>query len=146
MSIRGHCRCRNIEVHWQLVDYSLVPRRCQCEYCLARDAAYVSKAGSRVDITIHKPALHEIHQQGSMSASFHECGHCHDLVLVTAEIDGELFGALNANCLHNPRGFGESVAMTLYDQSAEQKIARWRQNWCHPVFIHLAEQEATVQE
>jgi len=135
LSIRGHCKCRNIDVHWHSRDYTVVPRRCQCRYCLSKNAAYVSKSGTRVDILIRKSGLHIIHQQGSRSAEFHECGNCQDLVFVTAWIDGELFCALNANCLANPQGFSPGSEMTLFDQTATEKKNRWRQNWCHPVFI-----------
>ena len=70
-----------------------------------------------------------------MSAEFHECSNCHDLVFVTAQIDGDLFCALNSNCLSNPQGFGLGYEMKLFDQTATEKIDRWRQNWCHPVLI-----------
>ena len=38
MSMHGSCRCKNIAVEWQTVDYSVVPRQCQCEYCKAKSA------------------------------------------------------------------------------------------------------------
>lgn len=135
MSIYGHCDCRNIEVIWHTVDYSVAPRACQCDYCLARDAAYVSKAGTRVEVSIHNSKLHRIVRQGSESAEFHECGNCGRIVLATVELDGELYGALNANQLKNPRGFASPVKTDWSGQSAAQKLERWRQNWCHPVRI-----------
>jgi hypothetical protein len=135
MSMHGSCKCRNIEVHWHTVDYSLVPRQCQCDYCGQKDAAYVSKSGTRVDIHIHSERLHNTVMQGSNSALFHECGNCGQLVFVTAEIDGELFGALNANCMDNKLGFSAPIGVDFSNQSAGEKLIRWRDNWCHPVFI-----------
>jgi hypothetical protein len=135
MSIRGRCRCGNIEVHWHSIDLSVTPRKCQCQYCLSKNAAYVSKSGTRVDVQIHKENLHNIHQQGTKSAKFHECANCEDLVFVTAQIDGEIYCALNSNCLNNPQGFSPGAKMNLSSQTAEEKLDRWRQNWCHPVLI-----------
>lgn len=131
MTIRGGCQCNNIEFVWHTVDHSLVPRACQCSYCIAKGAAYVSKSGTRVEVTIRKKNLHRTHQQGSNTADFHECQFCGDLVLVTTRIEGELYGAVNAGCVGNPAVFGAPVKMELFDQPASEKITRWRQNWCN---------------
>lgn len=135
MSLSGNCKCQNIQILWHTVDRSLVPRRCQCDYCVSKSISYVSKAGTRVEVRIREEALVNIHQQGTRSARFHECGNCGELVFVTAEIDGELYCSLNANCIINPFGFSEPVKMELHNQTATEKKNRWRQNWCHPVFI-----------
>ena len=133
--MRGSCECNNIEVKWQIVDLSLVPRACQCDYCAMKSAAYVTKAGTRFEVTIHNRVLHKMVQHGSGSAIFHECGHCGQIIFITAQIDGELYGALNANYLDNKMGFPAPIEINFSDQSAEQKRDRWRQTWCHPVVI-----------
>ena len=135
MSMRGSCKCNNIDVSWHTVDYSVVPRKCQCQYCMEKDASYVSKSRSRVVIHIHNAKLHKSVQHGTNSAIFHECGHCGELVFVTADIGGDIFAALNANCLENRRGFSDPVVTNFSNQSAEERIERWRRNWCHPVII-----------
>ncbi len=135
MTMRGSCTCRNIQVAWRTVDYSVVPRKCLCAYCKSRDAAYVSKSGTLVQVSIHNADLHNIVRQGSGTAEFHECGNCHDLVFVTAAIQGDVYGALNANCLENTRGFSPAVDTDFREQCAAEKLQRWRLNWCHPVQI-----------
>jgi hypothetical protein len=133
--MRGSCRCNNIEVCWHTVDYSLIPRACQCDYCLPKNAAYVSKSGTRVGIVIHNERQHEVRRHGSGTASFHECSACAELVFVTADIDGDLYCALNAKCLSNPAGFSASVEFDYDEQTVAQKTDRWRRNWCRPVSI-----------
>ena len=135
MSITGGCDCKNIEITWHTVDYSLVPRACQCDYCLPKAATYVTKAGTSFDVSIRGEKLHKEVQHGSNSAVFHECVNCNQIIFVTSEIDGELYGALNANHLINKFGFSASVKLNFSSQTAEQKRERWRQNWCHPVLI-----------
>ena len=135
MSMRGHCRCNNIEVLWRTVDFSVVPRACQCSYCRAKGAAYVSKSGTSVNVRIHHQGLHRIIQHGSNNAEFHECGRCGDVVLVSVEIDGEIYGALNAHCMTNRFEFSPGQIVDYAGQSVEQKRLRWRQNWCYPVRI-----------
>lgn len=137
MSIRGSCSCRNLELVWHTVDYSVAPRACQCDYCRAKDAAYVSKSRTAVELRVHKEPLHRICEHGSKSAQFHECANCGDVVLVTANIDGEMYGALNARCLVNPQGFSGDIETHFDAQTAAQKRERWRRNWCSPVKLSV---------
>jgi hypothetical protein len=74
-----------------------------------KDAAYVSRSGTRPDIRIRNERLHNTVTQVSNRALFHECGYCGELVFVTAEIDGECFGALNARCVENKLGFSPAI-------------------------------------
>ena len=135
MSMRGSCSCNNIQVTWKTRDYSLVPRACQCDFCLPRKAAWVSKSGTAVEVIVRKENLHRIARHGSNNARFHECSHCGEVVLAAAEIDGELYGVLNAKRMNNPQGFSDSVRTDFSGQSAEEKRRRWRLNWCCPVSI-----------
>jgi hypothetical protein len=135
MSITGGCDCNNIEISWHTVDYGLVPRACQCDYCLSKAAAYVTKAGTGFDASIRNEKLHSQVRHGSNSAVFHECANCNQVIFVTSEIDGELYGALNANHLINKFGFSAPVKLNFSSQTVEQKRERWRQNWCQPVLI-----------
>jgi hypothetical protein len=135
MSMHGSCDCKNIEMTWHIVDYSIVPRECECEYCSSKSAAYVTKSGTRFEVIIRNNNLHQEIQHGSKSSVFHECLNCGCVMFVTAEIEGELYGTLNANHLVNKFGFSSAVKTNYSAQSAQQKRERWRRNWCHPVLI-----------
>lgn len=135
VSLHGGCRCNNLRVTWRTTDYSVVPRACQCDYCRANSATWVSKSGTAIELRILDESLHSVVTQGSRSAEFHECGGCGELVLVTARIDGEVYGALNAKRVDNRFGFAPAVAIDYAGQTAEQKRQRWRDNWCSPVRV-----------
>jgi hypothetical protein len=136
MSMRGSCRCKNISVSWRNRDLSLVPRACLCGYCSAKGAAYVSKSGTAVDALIRKGQFHVVREHGSRQAAFHECSYCGDVVIVTVQIEGILYCALNVLCLEDWRRFPQPVAVNFSDHTPEEKLRRWRQNWCYPV--HMA--------
>ena len=131
----GSCDCKNIEIHWQIVDLSLVPRACQCSYCAPKDIAYVSKHHSKFEVTIHSLDNYREEQQGSNLATFHECTNCYQIVFVTADIDGTLHGALNADTMENRLTFSEPVKTNPSSLNREEKLERWRQNWCSPVLV-----------
>lgn len=135
MSMRGSCSCQNISVEWKTIDFGVVPRQCQCEYCTAKHASYISKSGTSFKLRVKNESLHVVVRHGSGSADFHECKNCGDVVCVTAEIDGEIYGALNSQCMENKLGFTSAVEFDASGQSASEKLERWRQNWCHPVLI-----------
>lgn len=135
MSITGGCDCNNIEVTWYADDDNIVPRACQCDYCLSKSAAYATKSGTKLEIVIRNENQHKEVRHGSASAVFHECVTCDQIVFVTSIIEGELYGALNANHLDNKSRFSASVKYNFSSQTGKQKRERWRQNWCHPVLI-----------
>ena len=135
MSLRGACRCNNITFSWRNIDLSLVPRACGCDYCREKRAAYVAKSGTAVEMRIGDRSQLLINQHGTRQARFHECANCGDLVLVVAQVDGDLYCALNVNCLEQRQRFPQAIEVNFSDQSPQEKLQRWRQNWCHPVRV-----------
>lgn len=133
--MRGSCSCNNISVSWHNFDSSLVPRKCGCEYCSSKNAAYVSKSGTAVEAVIRKANLHRILEHGSGQAKFHECGYCGDVVLVTVSIQNIQYCALNINCLEKRAMFPEAVNVNFSDRAPREKFERWQQNWCYPAVI-----------
>ncbi len=131
----GCCSCKNIEVRWQVDDLHFTPRACQCEYCKAKAAAYISVRNSNFEVMIHRSAQHRIIRQGTNQAAFHECTACGDLVFVTARIDDFDYGVLNAMCMKDALGFETAIPTNFSWQSALQKKERWRESWCCPVKI-----------
>jgi len=128
--VKGACACGNIELHWQLVDLSLVPRACNCDYCSGHGVNWVSKSGTRLRVVVHNRLYYRVVHQGSGAADFHECTHCRIPVFVSAPIDGHDYAAINAGCLVNPQGFGEALPVALAEESPDQRILRWHSNWC----------------
>jgi len=135
MSLRGRCACGNIGVHWQTIDYSLVPRACNCTYCSGHGAAWVSKPGSRFEAVIRRRDQYRVVRHGNGGAEFHECANCGAAVFVTARLHDTVYGALNARLLDNPHGFADALTTDFGDQTAQQKQDRWRLNWCAPVVV-----------
>ena len=133
--MRGSCRCKNISVAWQNIDFSLVPRACLCDYCAARGAAYVSKSGTGVEVLIRNAEFYRESAHGSRQATFHECSYCGDVVIATALIEDSLYAALNVACLDSWQRFPRPVYVNFSHHTPEQKRQRWLQNWCYPVHI-----------
>lgn len=130
MTMIGSCQCNNIKLTWNVIDFTMTPRACQCDYCLSKKAAYVSKPGSLVEVEVNDKSLLRTVKHGSKTAIFHECASCGELVFVTVVLDGEIYGVVNSNNLVNKFGFAEPVSMSFEGQSKQEKESRWKSNWC----------------
>ncbi len=135
MRILGSCRCNNISVAWKNVDFSLVPRECLCDYCSAKGAAYVSKSGTVVEVSIRKEKMHTVQKHGSQQAKFHECTYCGDVVFVAATVEGDQYCAVNVNCLESRERFPDATSVNFSSQSPAEKFERWKRNWCQLVLV-----------
>ena len=124
------CGCGNIELHWQLVDLSLVPRACDCDYCSGHGANWVSKSGTRVKAVVHNPLYYRIVRQGSETAEFHECTRCQVPVFASATVDEQDYAVINAGCLANTPGFNDPVPASFAGETADQRAQRRERNWC----------------
>lgn len=134
MNIHGGCKCGNIEIVWQVDEPSLSPRACQCDYCVARNASYVSSPNSEISVTIKNSAFHYIVCHGTNIAEFHECSNCNTLVFVSADINNSIYGVINSSCLPD-LNFEAPVKMQFSQETTHERLVRRSQNWCHPVLI-----------
>lgn len=141
MILQGSCGCGNITLSWDADGTILIPRACQCSYCAARRAAWVSQRSTAFHVTIHRPENHRTITQGSRIARFHECTCCKTTVFATALLERESYGILNARCLQQYSRLAAPVTTDFSAQDPERKQSRWRRNWCHPVMIEYGVHE-----
>jgi hypothetical protein len=135
MEIHGGCDCGNIKIVWNVDEPPRAPRACQCDYCTAQQASYVSAPGSGFSATIRRPEHHRIIHQGTETADFHECSVCNRLVFVSSNIEGDIYGVINSRCLRD-LGLETPVHMQFTQESKQVRLERRRRNWCHPVHIN----------
>lgn len=126
----GSCRCGNVELHWQLVDHSLVPRCCQCEYCATRELAWVSKSGTRLRSTVRRSAFYRTVTHGTQTARFHECTYCDTPVFASSEVEGDHYAVVNAACVQAPEIFMPARSISFTDETLAQRQKRRKSNWC----------------
>ena len=126
----GSCNCGNVELHWQSVDCSLVPRNCQCGYCATRKIAWVSKSGTRLRCTVRRGSLYRSVAHGTQTARFHECTYCDTTVLASSEVDGDNYAVINANCMRPPKEFMPGRSVSFSGETLARRQSRRKANWC----------------
>jgi hypothetical protein len=136
--VNGACRCGDIQVSLELIRelsaYS--PRVCDCDFCRARDAAYVSDSEGSLSIWIDASGGIELARQGSMAAEFMLCRDCATLVAVRYESEGRWLAAANARILDYSQGLWAETSVSPKNLSPAQKIDRWKAAWFGRVAIH----------
>ena len=131
MSPTLHCQCKcgqvDIGVRLTQAISQYVPRACDCDYCRAKDAAYLSDPHGEAQITSEAAILR--FRQGSQQADFLVCPGCDQLVAVTCEIDGQLRGAINARLFSGVADLPAAQPASPKRLSADAKKARWAKIW-----------------
>jgi len=140
----GYCNCKNLKVTWDLRDLSLTPRACQCDFCLSHNVQWLSKSGSKFELSINLFANYEAVQTGTKSAVFHKCSYCQTIIATTVTIDRIHYGAVNLNCLNQKHRFPKARP-TIFDnvKSANERKIIWQQNWCSPATINMPPAQLT---
>ncbi len=126
----GGCACGAVTylLHCNQDLDELTPRACQCEFCLPREARYVSVADGRLEVRVRDRRYLYAHAFGTFTADFMHCGRCNHLVYVTSEIDGHLRGLVLEQSLRDD--ITAPPAEADYDEeSLEQRLARRAANW-----------------
>lgn len=138
-SCAGGCHCGNLAFELELPEPPRVynPRACDCDFCRAHGAAYLSDPGGKLVIRVKDPASLGRYRQGSGTAACLFCKSCGVLIGVACEIDGELYATVNVRAVHGAE-FGPEQTVSPKTLTAEEKIRRWREAWFSGVRIETS--------
>ena len=103
------------------------PRACDCDFCTARNAAYLSDPNGSLQVS-PKSALKQF-KHGSEQARFWVCSSCHELVAVTCEFATGLRGAVNARIFEQHYKLKAAEVASPKHLSDSDKRDRWRSFW-----------------
>ena len=128
--LHGGCHCGSLALAFStaLEPMQTTPRACDCSFCRAHGAAWVSDPGGHLAIH-HRPERLPTYRQGSLTAQFVVCNDCGVLVAVVFDDGDRRYAAVNVRCLDARDAFAAPVPASPQALSKEQKEARWRQAW-----------------
>ena len=125
----GKCGCSAVKVRLLLpcsLD-TLEPRRCDCDYCVARDGVYLSHPGAELQMWSRRAQREE--RQGDEIARLLHCSECGELTGAICELDGALLGAVRPQLLDDFSLLPPARSVSPRLLSREQKIDRWKNLW-----------------
>lgn len=139
--LEGACHCRAIRVALNVAEGTaqLSPRHCGCDFCQKHQGLYVSAPDGELEIAIADEGAVNRYAFGHKTAEFLVCKTCGVVPSVISEIDGRLYGIVNANALEPPLSVDESQIPTA-DYGAEteaDRLGRRKQRWISKVTVTL---------
>lgn len=131
----GGCHCGRLvyEARFTRALAEYTPRACDCAFCRKHGAAWLSDADGSLTLRLRGDALP--YRQGSGQAEFLACPHCAVLVMVTADVDGVKYAAINARTLDDADRLSGEQPASPQKLAAGEKIERWSQLWFADVGI-----------
>lgn len=137
-TLTGYCHCQRLTLAFEssLEPAATSPRACDCSFCQAHAAAWVSDPDGELVITASDADALGRYRQGSESAEFLFCRHCGVLLAVVFATEDGLRGAVNARCLANAGEFAPEQAVSPQQLPPEERRERWRRLWA-PVRIEV---------
>lgn len=132
MRITGACHCRNIRftLDWRPEPERIPARACGCSFCVKHGGVWTSCAAGSLRVSLEDEGRVMPYAFGTRTATFHVCGRCGVVPVVTSEIDGRLYAVVSVNAF-------EGVDPSLLQRSAadfdgegtEDRLARRQRNW-----------------
>ena len=129
MRYSATCLCKSVMLDLSLprgID-SYTPRKCDCDFCVERDLAYISGPEGRLKVSSIVPL--NVLKQGSKQASFLQCSQCNQVVAVVYDFGQCLQGAVSASLFKEGFPLSEDQTVSPKLLSAEEKRARWERLW-----------------
>ena len=138
-NLTGSCHCQRLTL---VFDSSLDPamtsqRACDCSFCQAHAAAWVSDPDGELVVTASGADALGRYRQGSESAEFLFCRHCGVLLAVVFASDEGMRGAVNVRCLAEAGEFAPAQAVSPQQLLPEVRRERWRRLWIPRVRVEV---------
>ena len=140
-ALTGSCHCQRLQLalRGSLQPNETPPRACDCSFCQAHAAAWVSDPDGELVITASDADALGRYRQGSESAEFLLCRHCGVLVAVVADHAARLHGAVNARCLDGDTRLGDRQPASPQRLAPEQRRLRWSKLWVPDVVLAISD-------
>jgi len=131
-TIQSACHCGNLTA---TLDTEKEPedmwlRACQCDFCRSHNMRSLSDSEGRLNINVRDENQLNRYHFGLNMVDFLICKHCGNYIGAVQEVDGDLFGIINANLTEN-RGkhFGEAEHRFYEEETAHERSARRKAVW-----------------
>lgn len=128
-----HCGAITLALSTALVPATTAPRACDCSFCRAHGAAWISDPDAGLVIRTRRQDRLRRYRQGSQSAQFLLCGDCGVLVAVLLDDPERTYAALNVGSLRARDAFAPAVPASPQTLASDEKLARWRRLWVRDV-------------
>jgi hypothetical protein len=132
MLIHGSCHCGNItfDLDWQPDPSEIQARACGCTFCTKHGGVWTSNPAASLRVHVKDASLVSAYEFGTKTATFHVCGRCGVVPLVTSDIDGRRYAVVSVNAFANVDPAIIRRAPASFDgEEVDSRLARRKRNW-----------------
>ncbi len=131
-TINGHCHCGNLQatLATEKQPNEMWLRACQCDFCRSHNMRSLSDPEGRMEIRIKDASQLNRYHFGLGMVDFLICKSCGNYIGAVQEVDGQIYGIMNANLTEN-RGsaFGEAEHRFYEDETGAERSQRRKKVW-----------------
>jgi hypothetical protein len=141
MLIHGSCHCGNIafELGWEPEPTEIPARACDCSFCTKHGGVWTSNPAGHLNVRVRAPELVNRYSFGTGTATFHVCGRCGIVPLVTSEVDGKVYAVVSVNAFNNvPSSLLRRMPASFDGEDLDTRLARRARNWIADVRVDNA--------
>ena len=132
MRLTGKCHCGNIgfEVDWPDASPRIPARACGCSFCVKHGGVWTSHPKAALRVRVQDAALASTYEFATRTATFHICGRCGVVTVVTSSIDGRTYAVVSVNALENvDAGQLDRGGANFEGEAVDSRLARRERNW-----------------
>ena len=130
--IRGRCHCGNISFRlaWEPDPTEIPARACDCTFCTKHGGVWTSNPKGSLAVEVVDAALVSRYEFGTRTATFHVCGRCGVVPVVTSDIDGRTYAVVSVKAFENvdPSILKPGPA-SFEGEGVDSRLARRKRNW-----------------
>ena len=130
--IRGSCHCGNIsfDLGWPSAGTDIPARACTCTFCMKHGGLWTSNPASTLTIRFLDRSRVTQYAFGTKTATFHVCGKCGVVPVVTSDIEGRTHAVVSVNALDDVEPASLERAPISFDgEGVGDRLARRQRNW-----------------
>lgn len=132
MLIHGSCHCGNVrfQLDWRPEPSEVPARECGCSFCRKHGGVWTSCPTGSLAVEIADPARVSRYAFATRTATFHVCGTCGAVPVVTSEIGGRTYAVVNVNAFEDLGPALLKRAPASFDGEDEAaRLARRARGW-----------------
>lgn len=131
-TIKGVCHCGNLKatLTTNKKPQSMWLRACQCNFCRSHNMRSLSDSEGHMVLRVQDKTQLNRYLFGLKMVDFLICKNCGNYIGAVQQVDGQLFGIMNAN-LTEDRGqqFGEATQAYYEGETGKERSARRKEVW-----------------
>ena len=131
-TIKGSCHCGNLTATMttEKEPRDMWLRACQCDFCRSHNMRSLADCDGKLAIRVQDESGLNVYHFGMNMVDFLICKNCGNYIGAVQQVDGRLYGIMNANLTENRgRQFGDPEIAHFEEETGEERSERRKNVW-----------------